>query len=879
MKKIISLMAACALMATVLFAVPVQATPYAEYPYIYEDLENGTPGNFGLLSNGTGATHGVKADPTGRSGYVYGVSIAPKNANNSYVEAVKIQDIPVVMGTTMKSSLMVYMATGTPRTNNVSIVYSLTGTTLTAEGEKSEQTFNGWFEQPLSITWTPGAWQKLESRITWSKNLAYGVSGSTPLNGNTIDYDSVKIYRIQFRIGAGNNAGFIVDESKLSDGASTLDFYFDEMTYEPYANTSAPVIPANYNKLKFSTFDNPYADGNGFNAGYMISNDAGANKAALSAKSESPAYEGAGSYINLSSPDGAYAFNEFMINQQAHANILWSANHMYEVSFWFRANEMFTKTNTTATSGHLGIKLQMTSGSLNTTDVNGLTGLESWASIPHTNVLPIDKQWHKVTVNFQLELKTFAELYRNGAPMQIGLIPYVNAANRWDAVHLNVDLDDLVIRDLGPLTNGSFETGAGKSVRVRSSEGKPSINTVDHNLFGWNTGGNTIEHSSDVRANADSGSTKSAKVTITAAESNINQGLALEKDIPRYKMSFWAKTDVADGESKPIALDLDRSATTTEQAQEYYDTPNYEFYIGKDTVIKSDTYSYAADASQEWKLTNEWQYYECVIDNIFDAIPGHETVNTSKIKPRQPFMYFDVNGNAAGTQYYVDDVLLEVYEEPVLFDYPYVENVAVVSGEMVAGETVTISYDFMSDKGMTEKETVGRVMIANEPSSKAWACIKQIPAENGEVTFVLPDYILGKFVKVEFMPVDENNLSGVVSAISLGEVKDAFTVTPVITGWSEMESAVNANVSVEINLSTIEPQEMTFILAVYNEKNKMVSSSAVTKTVSYGDKVTIPVSASFAGTDASHAKLYVWSGTSMNDAGKMAYCDEISSVR
>jgi len=836
MKKIISLLAVCALLATTLFALSAQATPYTEYPYIYEDLENGTPANFGLLSNSTGAVHGMKADPTGRSGYVYGVSIAPKAANYSFVEAVKIQDIPVVMGSTMKSSLMVYMATGTPRTNNVSVVYSLTGTTLTADGEKSDQTFNGWYEQPATINWTPGTWQKIESKVTWSKDLAYGVSGSTPLNGNTIDYDSIKIYRVLFRIGANNNSAFIVDESKLLNDASTLDFYFDEMTYEPYADTSAPVIPADYNKLTFSTFDNPYANGHGFNAGYAMSTDAGTARALFTSKSDSPAYEGAGSYLNIANPDGLYAFNQFMINQQNHANILWSANHMYELSFWFRANEMFTQTNTTATSGHLGIKLQMTSGTLNTTDVNGLTGLEDWASIPHTNVLPIDQQWHKVTVNFQFELKTFAEFYRNGVPMQIGLIPYVNPSNRWDTVHMDIDIDDLVIRDLGPLTNGDFETGAGKSVRVRSSGGTPSISAENHNLFGWNTGGNAIEHSSDVRANADSGSTKSAKVTITTASANISQGLALEKDIPRYKMSFWAKADVADGESKPFALVLDRSATTTEQAQEYYDTPNYEFYTGKYEVLKTDSWSYGnVLPTQTWRLTNEWQYFETYISNEFGVIPGHEAVSTQFIKPRQPMMYFVVDGgNPAGVTYYLDDVKLEGAPK----EMPEASGFK-VNGVAAPGEKLTVSYDFADPAGHEEGASIVRVY------DEDGASFGSFKARGGSYT--VPEQAIGKKLTFVLSPVDaEGNAGAKVSAMA-----------ETTEDWVKM--FVGADFK-SARLYAGKAMSGKILFASYNGK-ELISVDDVDVTVTEAGTL-VPVSATqdFDLTDATYVKVFFWNG-------------------
>ncbi len=836
MKKLISIFAVCALLATVLCAVPASATPYSAYPYIYEDLENGAVEGFGLRSNSTGAVHGMTKDPTGRSGNVYRVSIAPDSTKNfSFVEAVQNKNIPVVMGTTMKSSLMVYMATGTPRTNNVSIVYNLSGTTLNTDGSKSDQTFNGWFEQPLNITWNVGSWQKLESIVAWSESLAYGVSGSTPLNGKTIDYDSIHMSAIYFRIGVGNNSGFIVDESKLVDGAESLDFYFDEMTYEPYADTSAPTIPANYNKLTYSTFDNPYQNGHQFNAGYMISNDAGANKALLASKAESPAYDGAGAYLNISSPNGCYAFNELMINQQEHANILWSANHMYEISFWFRANEMVTASNTTATSGHLGIKLQMTSVSLNTSDVNGLTGLENWAALPITNVLPIDKQWHKVTANFQFELKTFAELYRNGVPLQLVLIPYVNPANRWDTVHLDIDMDDLIIRDLGPITNGDFETGAGAAIRVCSSGGTPSISSANYSIFGWNTGSNSVMQSDDVRANADSGSTKSLKVTIGSEGDNVSQGLALEKAIPRYKMSFWAKADVADGESKPFALVLDRSATTTEQAQEYYDTPNYEFYTGKYEVLKSDSWNYGTVLpTQTWRLTNEWQYFETYISNEFGVIPGHESVSTQYIKPRQPFMYFVIDGgNPSGATYFLDDVKLE--GAPA--EMPEIANLA-VNGVANPDETLSVSYDFVNPLGYDEGASIVRVYADG-------ATIGSFKARGG--SFTVPEMAIGKTLTFEVTPFDAAGNAGL-----------ALTATAATTSdWAKMYIGDDF---VSARLYTGKPMSGKLIFAAYNGK-ELTSVEAVDVSAANACTLVNVNTKEFTLENATRVKVMFWDGT------------------
>jgi len=871
MKKIISFALVFGMLLSVMGVFSVSAEAGADRPYVFMDFEEDNVAQLGSTKvlGGVFSNRTWKAD--GANGSLGCVSYTAKAGQPDEVVNVTT---PFKLGQTYRVSVWVRYVTPLQGYNPVVSFFLYS---------KIKDGGNAWKEQAMSKTATVGDWNLYTTDFLWDGSVWAKIDGTFQPTTADLSYDPV-----QFRIRVGSAGGGLYEELKKKDpykddGEFVAKFDIDDIKVEPLIikpEAGEKVNLYGANKLTYSTFDNPYPGGIPFSTGYAMGNDAGANKAVFTSKNASPVSAESGSYMNVASPDGAYAFNELMFNQDVHANIVWSANHMYEIKFNFRSNEMVTKNNTTATKGHMAVKIQATSATLNTTDVNGLSGMEAWAIMPNMNILPLDGQWHTVTIPFQFELKTFAELYRNGNPLLIGMIPYINPSNRWDPVHLDMDIDNLVVTDLGPITNGDMETGSGRATRTYRAASAPAHKEITYDVFGWNAENANLSQSENV--SADSTGTKSMQVTATADGGKAWQGIALEKSIPKYKLSFRAKAgdSVADGESVPFAMVLDRYAAVTEQAQEYYDTPNYEFYTGSNTVIKSDEYAYAPDASQEWKLTDEWQYFECVIDNTFDAIPGHENVNTSKIKPRQPFMYFDVNGNAAGTQYYIDDVYLEVYEEPTKFEYPYVENIQPVSGEMVSGETVTISYDFVSEKGLAEKETVGRVMIANAPTGKAWACIKQVPAENGTVTFTLPDYALGKFVKVEFMPVDETNLSGAVSEIALGEVKNAFTVSPTITGWTEMENAVNGKVDVEINLSTIEPQQITVILAVYNEKNKMVASEAVTKNVSYGDGVvSIPISTSYAGTDASHAKLYVWSGASVDSAGKTAYCDEISSVR
>ena len=871
MKRIFSILITAAMLLTA-FCVPcVYAEAENGNPYVYMDFEED---NVAELVGNKVLTGGFSAKAWKADGANSTKGCISYTQKAGQPEELVNTDFAFEMGKTYRVSVWVRYVTDL---KGYSPVVSFFLNTVAKTGE------NAWKEQAMVKKATVGEWNYYTCDFVWDGSVWAKIDGA--FTATTSDPNDKPM---QFRLRVGSSAGGLYEELKkkepyADDTAFAAQFDVDDLTVEPLVEKPDAEETAglyNVQKLTYSTFDNPYPGNLPFYSGYQMGKDAGANKAQFISSAKDPATAESGPYLNIKSPDGAYAFNEFMFNADEHANILWSANHMYEISFQFRSRKMVTKNNTTAQNGHMAIKIQSNSATLTTTDVNGLTGIEAWPIMPNMNVLPLDGQWHEIKLPFKFELKTFAELYRNGVPLQIGLIPYINSANRWDGVNLDIDIDDLYVKDLGPVANGDFETGSGSATRTYRGKSAPSHGVKQYEVFGWNTENATAAQSTDVREEATG--KNSMKVTVGEDGGYVWQGIALEKDIETYRVSFWAKgpESLADGEEIPFAMVLDRNAAVTEQAQEYYDTPNFEFYTGADSVIKSDTYSYSDSDKevQEWKLTNQWQYYTCEVSNVFDAIPGHESVNTSKIKPRQPFMYFDVDGNGAATEYFLDDFVLEEATEKTEFAYPYIENANLLSGELVSGETVTAAYGFVSDSGMAEKETVARLMIS-EKNMNMWATQETISANGGEVSFVLPASAVGKQAKIVFSPVDENNLFGVTETLELGEVKEAFTVAPAISGWDETNSVVNGSAKVEINLSAVESQKITVILAVYNEKNKMVATAVKTETVAYGDSVTIPVSASFAGKDASHAKLFVWSGESAQTAGKTAYCDEISSVR
>ncbi len=856
MKKLISLVAALTMLASVFSMVPAQATPYAEYPYIYEDLENGASDGFGLQSNSTGAVHSIVKDPTERSSKVYKVSIAPDSEKTfSFVEASQTKDIPVVMGTTMKSSLMVYMATGTPRTNNVSIVYSIAGTTLTPDGEKSEQSFTGWFEQTLKPEWQIGQWTKLESTVTWTKDLAYGVSGSTPLNGNTIDYDSIKITVLRFRIGTSNNAEFIVDETKLVEGAESLDFYFDEMIYEPVPDQAVEELVYGQNLFTYGDFEN------GLTSGFYANADGGANKFLATTKTEN-----GNTFLNIANPDGLYAWNQLEYIGGEHANIRMLPNRMYEFTFRYRVNEMYDsgKTCGTAAGGeyadvYFKWGIGNGTGANEKLDMNGLWTSGNWPTGKYAQEDPLvlDGQWHEAKINFTFDSKTFAEPLFRDTPFRATIVFQAHQSNMWAPMHMDMDMDDIKLIDCGPITNGSFEQTSGYATRWVNSQGTGATATnTGYGVYGWLPDGCTLTSSDVVRENSES--TKSMKVTLNAGGRPL-QALSLDpKEAKRYKLSFWAKDDtLEDGASVPFAFCLERTSKVTEaQEAEVYKVPDYEFYTGTNEKVSGGwVYNSSVMENQEWRLTNEWQYFETYIDTEYPVIAGKENASTANILPRQPFMFFIYNGtNPAGAEYYIDDVSLQP-ATPADLSVFAAENVVVTGeSELVAGDEITVTWDVkhidgtqteQSENALIRVYTYGEGGMVSVGSAKA--------TEPGKAVVKATSAMVGKGLVFEVVPVDVNGKYGQPAQSSF----DGMVVLAIDTALFADEAKENITWKAATE-SFIKYDSLTAYIAMYKANGQLLTVTTANVDYAHGSGefgATVPVAE-----DAAYAKLMLVDG-------------------
>ena len=424
---------------------------------------------------------------------------------------------------------------------------------------------------------------------------------------------------------------------------------------------------------------------------------------------------------------------------------------------------------------------------------------------------------------------------------------------------VEVYVDDFLIQDLGIVANGDMET-AERTVYVIGEKDKAS--RVNDSVFAWRTTDATATSVTDVPAVSES--TKSMNVKINANGGKVYQGINLENN-KSYTVSFWAKgKNLADGETKPMDIAFDRKVKTV-MAQDVYDVPDYET-IGAG-----------------WDLTNEWQKYEYTFDYAYEAKSAPASQN---FVPRMPMMYIDVDGNKAGTEFIVDDFVIvdSNYVAPDnRYPYPYI-NTAEISSEDGIVETaeLQIVYEMISETEKMEGDSIVRMSMSED--GKNWGIIRQVVADYGFAKVTIPSNAVGKQLKLEILPMDlsddgESSQMGIIYTAELGVVDVATKIEPQFTKWDAANGEISASVYMEQNLLSAGDQNVVVILAVYDDNNTLIGTEAVPKLVEAGKPATVLVSASIKGVEditGTNAKLFVWSGTSLDDAGEKIYTGAIS---
>ena len=818
MKKFISLTIILTMLLSVFYCFPAEARVYEDYPYIYLDFEENNLDQL-KANNEVGTNLTSRWTAGGANGTNGCISLDDKGAwaNNYYYFKE-----PLKVGQTYRAS--VWMKVTTENLLGIKPRVSFIFYTATLAGNKSAVK-----TATLSGTFVAGEWVHYTGTIAWD-GMAENESNSykpEPLNPEAPMHVAVRV------IGTGSATLWSELKTKKeyeNDETFTVHYDMDDIIVEPDVGAEKP------------TYDDSYVVALDFEDGTTGGVGGGGTKKVVDDPERGKVLE------NVAKID---MFNEVI------KTATMEYNHLYKVSFWVKRTDEFCD------YGGQNSRAQFINWLQNRLDKENITKGSSYPAYFGPNDIK-QGEWKYVEFYQKYDVKTFdnkkidvgIRIGNNKASQYLqSTNPPAEGAIEEGEEGVTCYIDDFFIQDMGHVQNGDFEAGISQIWRYTAErDGK----LVKPNVMGWFDENAASSISTDVRsteADPKSKSTQSMSVNITSNGGRVYQGINFENG-KEYKLTFWAKgLDMAAGEEKPLSALLDRKVETV-GAQDVYEVEDYETLVGKD-----------------WKLTNEWKKYEYTFKPNYES----KSAPAANVIPRTPFLYFDVDGNKAGTKFLVDDITFEdanaIIVDPEVSPYPRLESVELVEGNAVSGGTVQVDYEFVSEvEGMMEGESVVRALISEDGTN--WGCIGQ-SATFGRVLYTIPDIAIGKQLKLEIAPMDEVYQMGEITTVELGEVKKAFEIIPEITKWDKETGEVAASVFIENNLSSLGNQEIVVILALYDENNTLVSTTVKPEIITEQYSETIKVSA-VSNASATKARLYVWSGTSLADAGEKSYCEAVS---
>lgn len=811
MKKFISLSIVLTMMLSVFYCFPAEARVYDEYPYIYLDFEENNLEQL-KANNEVGTNVPSSWAPGGANGTKGCISLDESGnwANNTYYLGRTLD-----VGQKYNVSLWVKMTTEdllgcVPRIE--CYFYTRSADDHTAR-------------KMITLEGTPvsGQWVHCTGVLDWD-GKAYNEGNST--DNEPINPEASVDMRV--RIATGGRTLWMELSAEDKYGSDfVLEYDMDDIIVEPATNADQPV------------YDDSYVVALDFEDGTTGGVSGGGAKQVVTDPERGKVLE------NVAGID---QFDEVTVSGKV------AYNHLYKVSFWVK------RTDDLCDYGGQHSRAQFITWLNTRQDTENITkGTQYPAYFMPNNIA--QNEWRYVELYQKFDVKTF-DNQNVTVGIRIGNTKasnYIREQNPGKNIEegeegVTVYIDDFFIQDLGFVQNGDFEAEQNKIWQYTAD---PAGKEITQNVFGWNDENAVSSISTDVRSaeeDAESESTQSMSVNITADGGRVWQGVNFENQ-KEYKITFWAKgLEMEDGEEKPISIMLDRKVDTV-MAQDVYEVPDLE------------------ELSDEgWTLTNQWKKYEYTFrpDYTASGSPG------SNVIPRTPFLYFDVDGNKAGTKFLVDDLTFvdtaDIPVEPEKNIYPRAEDFLLSRGEVVSGSELVFTYNYVSEVGNAEGNSVIRALISED--GKNWGCIGQSIADFGIAGYTIPDSAIGKQLKIELAPMDNTNQMGEIASVELGEVKRSFELVPEITEWDEESGEVAANVHIENNSSTLGELDVVLILAIYDENNTLLNTEVKHEMIDVGYNEDVKVSA-ISTAEGAKAILYVWSGTSIADAGAKNYCEPV----
>ena len=830
MKKILSLIMALTMLVSVLCCVPASANLYEGYPYLSLDFEKSNIGELqtgGVLGSGLAPTW--KAE--GANGTLGCLSLKD---NVNWGNANFTLGRPLVIGRTYRLGFWVRVNLEDFEGKKASfstIIY----TQSAVSGKSAYKSVS------LKGDVKPNEWCYVSTEFLWD-----GMATDEGANAKQNPINPNAQIKICPRLGSTSSTLYMTlkaTDKYKNDNNFAIYYDLDDVVIEPATPKEEGGEAGKYDESYTIAYD--FEDGN------MSGIGGGGTKTIVNDPERGKVLQ------NAANVD---VFNEVTVNGAIEYN------HIYKISAWVK------RTDDKCVYKGGKTRVQMITWLHTRTDKENVTKGVSYPAY-FTDRFMEQNKWYHIEFYQKFDVKTFDDYkpmigFRAGNPSAVGDVAAANPGKKIEEGEEGVTLlvDDFFVQDLGLIANADFESEKAPIWYYQKEDG--SGKSKEPNVFGWLDKNATSKVSDDVRSIEDDEtvtSTKSMEVTVNTDGGHTYQGIKFDQNID-YHISFWAKgADLADGEEVPMSLVLDRKVDTV-LSQDVYDVPDYE-RIG-----------------DNWMLTNEWQKFEVDFSPEYVA----KSAAGSKILPRTPFLYFDVNGNKAGTKYLIDDIQMVdaktlVPEEA--YPYPKAELIMLDAPDgFVEGAEVAFEYNFISEVDNMEGETVLRILASED--GKNFGIIDHVIADYGYASYTIPQRAVGKTLKAEILPVDMVDLEdgsvkyevGDILPVAMGKVKKGFVVTPEITKWDEANGEVAAQVYFETNLLSRGDQDVVAILAVYDENNTLIGMAEKAQTVVVGEPATIKVSASLAGVEeltANHARLFVWDGTSIADAGESIYTNAV----
>lgn len=736
MKKVLSIVMTLSMIFG-LCMMPVYADkPYDAYPYAFEDFENGLNDGSVYCGNATTLTlskNGVN-DSAG-AGYV--VISGPNNSDLS----VKTSFVMPKVGNLLNFSVWIKLDTEIKADAMSFILYGTVTVHRTSDDESlpEEKDVPAWKQitvNPAGLKY--GEWAYVSTQSAWDGQMTcfptVGYNGVESSSQTGKSSEIKNISHLSIRVGASGGTNDLVNA-----GDSTLRYYIDDISYN--------VISPNMQDE---------SDGNIVTNGEFNNNTSGWSfdgPTTIVKDPDDPAPDGSEGYVKITPRTDSVFGN---VSQPMR----FQTNHLYKVSFWAK----IIRTAKETTTGGVWFLIF---GNNRISDTNGYN--IDYPGYAMKDILTVG-EWKKVEFYYLHEYKTFVD-----QPLNTGIRIFAgnDQHNRSDS---DFAADSFQIIDLGAVSNGDFELGEG-SVRRNNTV---SVEQINYNVLGWNGQNAAVEQSSDIRPG--SSGVSSMKVTALDNGGYAWQGIGLETNAS-YKLSFWAKGNGL-GEEKPLTLVLDRAVSAPGGDSESYEVPDYQYIAGNNAVYNDAEYTDEIKASQEWKISDEWQYYECYYDNIFPLKDGISTPKDN-IVPRLPFLSFNVDGNSVGTSFFVDDVKLERADKTM----PIVSNVA-IHGKVIPNNKVTVSYDYSGP------EALGSVFVKAlcEFENGKYTSLGSFSADE---SFEIPESAVGKKIVFELTPIDVQNNVGKPVLIEANEPADDWGVlyfdriTKTARAYSSFDTSAN----------------------------------------------------------------------------------------